>query len=280
VFRFLIPLLLAVLPLCAKPVVAVSILPQQYLIEKIAGDTLEVLVMVSQGVNHETYEPKPNQMKLLAKSDIYISVGLPFERTWLKRFASAVPAMRVVDTSLGIEKIEMVEHHDEHEHHKHDEFDPHIWLDPILVKIQAKTVLDTLSDKYPNNASLYVRNYENFIKELDELHGLLSKKLANLQSKSFFVFHPSLGYFAKRYGLEQIFVEIDGKEPKAAELIAMINKAKAKNIKTLFVEPQVSAKNAKIIAEQIGAKILEIDPLTKDLAKNLNNLADMLSEFN
>ncbi|MDR3346685.1 MAG: zinc ABC transporter substrate-binding protein [Campylobacteraceae bacterium] len=285
VFRFFIFLCLAVSLSCAKSVVSVSILPQQYIVEKIAGDTLEVLVMVAQGANHETYEPKPNQMRLLAKSDIYFALGLPFEKVWLDRFAASSPKMSVIDTSAGVEKTEMQEHHhdDEHDEHgddeDHDELDPHIWLDPILLKVQAKNFKDALCDKYPQNAPLYTQNYENFAKELDALHAKLSAKLAALKNRSFLVFHPSWGYFARRYDLNQIFVEVEGKEPKAAQLIAILKNAKTNNIKALLVEPQVSFKNAKIAADEIGAKVVNIDPLKKDIARNLDELADTLLEL-
>jgi zinc transport system substrate-binding protein len=263
------------------------------MVEKIAGDTVDVLVIVSPNANHETYEPKPSQMKFLAKSDIYFAVGLPFERVWLDRFTAASPKMNIIDTGAGIEKIELLEHHhDEHaEHHDHDaehnhdadhdedELDPHIWLDPVLIKTQSKTIADALSSKYPQNAAIYMKNYENFAKELDELDTNLSKKLSVLKNRSFFVFHPSWGYFAKRYDLEQIFVEVEGKEPKAAELIEIVKKAKAENIKALLVEPQVSEKNAKIIADEIGAKLIKVDPMKKDLSRNLDELADMLLGF-
>jgi zinc transport system substrate-binding protein len=323
--------------LYAKPVVTVSILPQQYMIEKIAGESVEVLVMVSPNANHETYEPKPSQMKLLAKSDIYFTIGLPFEKAWLDRFTAISPKMSIIDTGVGVEKIELSEHHHDHDtHHNHDDDedhdthdhdeeanhhnhgedhddehagehnhkhhntavehkhdadtkhqhddehehadydDPHIWLDPVLVKIQSKTIADALSAKYPQNAALYAKNYESFAKELDKLNAELSKKLSVLKNRSFFVFHPSWGYFAKRYGLEQIFVEVEGREPKAAELIEILKRAKAKNIKALLVEPQVSEKNAKMVADEIGAKLIKIDPVKKDLNKNLNELADML----
>jgi zinc transport system substrate-binding protein len=340
--------------LYAKPVVTVSILPQQYMVEKIAGDTVDVLVMVAASANHETYEPKPSQMKLLAKSDIYFTIGLPFERAWLDRFTAASPKLSVTDVGKGIEKIGLEDHHhDAHEHehnvhayhdddheysshadhddehdahdghehsahashdahdkhadydseHEHSthaehdddehnahashehgthadhdahELDPHIWLDPALVKIQSKTIADTLSLKYPQNAALYAKNYESFSKELDALDAKLSKKLTALKNRSFFVFHPSWGYFAKRYGLEQIYVEVEGREPKAAELIEILKKAKEKNIKALLVEPQVSEKNAKIVAKEIGAKLIKVDPVKKDVSKNLDEVADML----
>ncbi|MDR0761409.1 MAG: zinc ABC transporter substrate-binding protein [Campylobacteraceae bacterium] len=312
-FRIIICICLGAFALYAKPTVTVSILPQQYMVEKIAGDSVDVAVMVSANANHETYEPKPSQMKLLAKSDIYFAVGLPFEEAWLYRFATASPKMKIIDTGEGIEKIELSEHHhdhdedhhdkdvhhdDEHEdydtehnHHEvshndhdhashgdhhHDGLDPHIWLDPVLVKIQAKTITTVLSSKYPQNAALYTKNYESFAKELDGLHAELSKKLGALKNRSFFVFHPSWGYFAKRYGLEQIFVEVEGKEPKAAELIEILKSAKVKNIKALLVEPQVSEKNAKIVADEIKVKLIKVDPMKKDLSKNLNELADTL----
>ncbi|MDR0408282.1 MAG: zinc ABC transporter substrate-binding protein [Campylobacteraceae bacterium] len=290
-FRIIIFICFGIFALYAKGTVTVSILPQQYMVEKIAGDTVDVLTMVSPNANHETYEPKPSQMKLLAKSDIYFAIGLPFEKAWLDKFIAVSPKISIVDVGVGIEKIELIghnhEHHDEHADHEDeddvehdanhdDELDPHIWLDPALIKVQSKTIADALSLKYPQNTALYTKNYENFAKEMDKLDTKLSKKLDALKNRSFFVFHPSWGYFAKRYGLEQIFVEVEGKEPKAAELIEIVKKAKTKNIKALLIEPQISERNAKIVADEVGIKLIKVDPMKKDLSKNLDELADIL----
>ena len=170
------------------------------------------------------------------------------------------------------------EHHDEeeihtnHEHeneHESEGLDPHIWLDPILVKIQAKNIYDAVTKIDPNNSEFYKTNYEEFLKELDNLDANLKAILAPYENRAFMVFHPSWGYFAKRYNLEQIAVEVEGKEPKPNELVELIKDAKKHDIKIVFVSPQFSQKSAKTISSNINAKVLSINPLDQDSSNQL-----------
>lgn len=265
--------------LSAAPTVTVSILPQKYFVEQIAKDFLQVNVMVTPGANQHTYEPKPAQMKELAKSDAYFSIGDGFEKAWLPKFKSSNPKMMMVDTVKGIEKIAMAEHHHEGEkkdaHHDHGEesLDPHVWLDPILVKTQAKNIYDALVILYPAQSAEFTKNYEAFMVSLDALDASIQKTLSDIKSRKFIVFHPSYGYFAKRYNLEQIAIEVSGKEPKPSELALIIKEAKEENAKVIFVAPQFSQKSALSIAKQINGKVLPIDPLAYTWSENLLSIA-------
>ena len=264
----------------AKDGLTVSILPQKYFVEKIAKDNFEVTVMVSPGASPATYEPKISQMKLLSKSKAYFSIGVPFEKVWLERFETANPNMLIINTSKGIQKQKIAAHshheeeHDDHEEHGHDNhkdehdekmhegLDPHIWLDPVLVKTQAKNILETLVKIDPKNKKFYYENYKSFLVELDELHNELTNILKPIRNKKFMVFHPSWGYFAKRYELEQIAVEKEGKEPKPSELVELVKEAKEQNIKAVFVAPQFSKSSAQTIAKNIDGKTITINPLS------------------
>lgn len=265
--------------LSAAPTVTVSILPQKYFVEQIAKDFLQVNVMVTPGANQHTYEPKPAQMKELAKSEAYFSIGDGFEKAWLPKFKSSNPKMMMVDTVKGIEKIAMAEHHHEGEkkdaHHDHEEesLDPHVWLDPMLVKIQAKNIYDALIILYPAQTSEFTKNYEAFLASIDALDATIQKTLSEIKSRKFIVFHPSYGYFAKRYDLEQIAIEVSGKEPKPSELALIIKEAKEENAKVIFVAPQFSQKSATSIAKQINGKVLPIDPLAYAWSENLLSIA-------
>lgn len=275
--------------LLAKPTVSTTILPTKYFVEKIAADTVDVNVMVGKGSDPHTYEPKPSQMKNVEKSDLYFAVGLEFDALWLKKFASSYPNMKIIHTQDGIEKIKMTkhshhdheghEHHDHHEHEAHHEErqDPHIWLDPILAKIQAKNIKEALTKQYPKNAKLYEENFIKFAKELDDLDGYAKDKLKNIKNKKFMVYHPSWGYFAHRYGLEQLPVEVEGKEPKPGDLAELIEEAKEENIKVIFVAPQFSQKAAKTIAAQTGAKVMEIDQLPENWSEVMKQTIDTFS---
>jgi zinc transport system substrate-binding protein len=268
--------------------VTVSILPQKYFVEKIAKDKIKVNVMVKPGASPATYEPKTSQMKLLSKSDAYFAIDVPFEKVWLDKFKTANKNMIVVDTDEGIEKQEIQAHHHEetnhneekkvdHDHeeegHNHEGLDPHIWLDPVLVKIQAKNIYDTLVEIDSVNKEFYTKNYKDFLNELEKLDQILNEILKNDQNKAFMVFHPSWGYFAKRYNLKQIAIEIEGKEPKPAQLVELIDEAKENNIKIVFVAPQFSKKGASTISKSIDATVTAIDPLSEDWSNNLIKVA-------
>lgn len=297
--KFLLALVLFSLSLQAnsnnEKIVNVSILPQKYFVEQIAGDTLKINVMVLPGASPATYEPKANQMRDLAKSQLYFAIGVPYERVWLKKFKELYPNLEFVDTAKGINKIAMASHHHHHgdhdhdhdheheenhehddHHHEHKILDPHIWLDPVLVKIQAQNIADALIKKYPNNASFYKDNLAKFLNKLDLLDKDLSKIFKDKKGGKFLVFHPSWGYFAARYGLEQKAIEVEGKEPKPKELKEIIHEAKEDNIKVIFVQPQFSKKSAAIIAQAIGGVVISIDQLALDWENELRKSADVL----
>lgn len=269
--KFLFFTLFLAVGLFAKSQVSTSILPTKFFIEQIAGDTINVNVLVNQGADPHTYEPKPKQMIELEKSEIYFAVGIEFEDTWLERFSKSYPNLKIVKTDANINKISMPSHnhehhehsHDDHHHHDHDEdgLDPHIWLDPVLVKTQATNIANALISHFPEHKAQYEANLEKFLTSLDELDLFIKNELKNLKNREFIVYHPSWGYFAKRYELTQIAIEIEGKEPKPTQLAELIDEAKEHKIGVIFVAPQFSQKSAKLIAAQTNAKVISIDQL-------------------
>lgn len=289
----------------SKEQITVSILPQKYFVEKIVGDKFDVNVMVQPGFSPATYEPKSSQMRDLMNSKIYFSIDVPFEKVWLEKFKQNAKNTLFVDSDEGIEKLAMAKHthheedahkHDEHKHkdrhdrhdghehakdsheeHNHEGLDPHIWLDPILVKVQAKNILETIVKIDASNENFYKTNYENFLNELDNLNGKIEEILKDSKDKAFMVFHPSWGYFAKRYDLEQIAIEVEGKEPKPNELVEMIEDAKKHNIKVVFVAPQFSSKSAKTISKSLNANVVTINPLSLKWDEELINTAKQIA---
>ena len=270
----------------SKPELSVSILPQKYFLEKIIKDKYEINVMVKPGASPHTYEPKSSQMKSLVASKVYFYSGVSFEQVWLDKFKQSAKDTLFVDSTDGIEKMEMAkhEHHDEneknsdaknhdhendHEEHDHSGLDPHVWLDPVLVKIQAKNIYETMVKIDSANADFYKTNYEEFLKEIDALDENIKTILEPYKEKAFMVFHPSWGYFAKRYNLEEISIEIEGKEPKPAELVELMDEAKKHNIKIVFSSPQFSQKSALAISKNIQATVVSIDPLAQNWSENL-----------
>ena len=257
--------------------VFVSIAPQKYFVEKIAQTQVEVSVLVQPGASPATYEPKPKQMIALSKTKIYFAIGVPFERVWLKKIAVANPNMQIINTQNGITKIPMETYHQhEREHPKGTNnnivHDPHIWLSPNLVKIQARNILNALLVLNQANKPVYKAGYKKFIAEIESLDVELKTIFTGKKETKFMVFHPSWGYFANEYGLKQIPVEIEGKNPKPADLVRLIKHANTLKIKIIFVQPQFSNASAGVIAQAIGGQIAFVDPLALNWADNLRQV--------
>ena len=260
-----------------KLAVFVSIPPQKYFLHQIGKQRVDVQVMIQPGASPATYEPKPRQMAAISRTHIYFAIGVPFEKTWLKKIAAANPDMQVVHTDHGIQKIRMATNHTESERHRekdhHGELDPHIWLSPTLVMTQARTILNALVEIDPDHRAVYEANTKVFISKLAALDDELKNIFAGRQGFQFMVFHPSWGYFARAYGLQQVPVEIEGKNPKPAQLKALIEHAKKKHINIIFVQPQFSSRSAGLLAKEIGGQVIFADPLSPDWSANLYEVA-------
>jgi zinc transport system substrate-binding protein len=244
--------------------VMVSIVPQKYFVERIGADKVSVSVMVPPGFSPATYEPKPSQIQELSATQVYIRMRVPFEDAWMERIAAANENMLVVDQSDGIERIGST--------------DPHVWLSPRLVKIQAQTICDVLVKMDPAAESSYRANLDAFQADLDELDASIREKLSGLESRKFMVFHPAWSYFARDYDLEMISIQIEGGEPSAAEMAALIRAAQENSIKVIFAQPEFSAQSAETIADEIGGQVLLISPLAPDWLDNLQRVADTFAE--
>jgi zinc transport system substrate-binding protein len=270
--------------------VFVSIEPQKYFVSQIGKDLVDVQVMVQSGANPHTYEPKPLQMAALSTAEIYFSIGVTFENIWLSKIASSNPNLMIIHTDEKIKKLPMLtphHHHDEtvhnqredHDHLHNSILDPHIWLSPPLVKIQALNIVKALQQADPVNSAKYENNYKDFIAQIDLLHIELENIFSGKEGTAFLVFHPSWGYFAKAYGLRQFPIEIEGKDPKPAQLIEIIKYAKNHNIKVIFVQPQFSTRSAQMIAKEIGGKVVSIDPLALNWEENLRYVGSIFKDI-
>ena len=300
--------LLTTLALCAgfalaKPIITVSIMPQEFLLEELAGSMFKINTLAAKGADPHTFEPKPLQMALLEKSDIYFSIGIEFEDPLLPKFKDSYKHVKFVPTQEGIELIPMADHHHSHSHdegdhfhdefasdeekrqeklehahghghghghgHSHHELDPHIWLDPMLVKIMAQNMSKALCERYPEHEALFKINLAKFEQKADALDAKIKDILKDIKSRDFMVYHPGWGYYAKRYNLVQHAVEIEGKEPKPKDLALLIEEAKEHKVKIVFVAPQFSKKAAQEVAKQVGATVVEIDNLAKEWDEEL-----------
>jgi len=260
--------------------VIVSILPQQVFVEKIGGNKVNVITMVKPGSDPHSYEPKPSQMKALSKADIYFPIKIEFENVWLDRFAQHNQKMQFSDMTKGISFIKMLEYSDSHLDSE-DHFDPHTWTSPTNVKIMAKNIFNTLVKIDANNEVYYRRNYKNFLQEIALTNATIKKIFSSLPKESnFMVFHPSWGYFAKEYGLNQLVIELEGKEPKPRMLEKIIKKARQMGVKVIFAQVEFSDKSAKVIAAELDIKILKVSPLAKDWSANIIKVAEAIANNN
>ncbi len=262
--------------LFAKLNVIVSILPEKTFVKAIGKNLINVSLMVQPGSSPETYEPKPSQMMDISRADIYFSIGVEFEDTWLPKFANQNKNMKIINLSKGITKIAMTSF--QGKKIKYGTKDPHIWTSPNNVKIIALNIFNTLSKYDSKNKNHYKENYEKFILQIDKVNLKIKKILKNTpKNTKFMVFHPAWGYFAKEYGLKQFPIEVEGKSPKPRELIYIMNMAKKEHIKTIFTQPEFSDKVANQIAKELNIKVIKATPLAPNWSQNLINFAKAIA---
>jgi zinc transport system substrate-binding protein len=266
-------------PSAGTPRVFVSILPQADFVERLAGGRVRVEVLVRPGQTPETYSPTPRQMARLAEARVFFTAGVPFEEALIPRIRASMKNLTVVDTLEGLRLREM---EGEHEHaagdHHHGDKDPHVWLDPLLVRRQAETIRDALIALDPAGAGEYRANCAKLQEDLETLHAELTAALAPLRGREILVFHPAYGYFCAAYGLKQTAVEVEGKAPGARQLAAIIERARAGGVKAIFVQPQFSQKTAATVASGIGASLVTMDPLARDYFANMRQMARRVGE--
>lgn len=266
--------------------IVVSIPPQKFFVEKIGAEKVNVSVMLPPGTSPHSFEPKPAQMVELENAHIYMAIGVEYEKTLLPRIRSMHPGLQIIHTDKEINKISMAMHfhgHDQDHKHGHDSagkgHDPHVWLSPDLVMVQASSIYQAMAQASPENKDYFQKKYINFINELISLDQEIKSIFSTLSpGTKFMVFHPAWGYFARAYGLTQIPVEIEGKEPKSADLKHLIDTARNENIKVVFVSPQFSQKSAQTIADSIEGETISINPLAENWQQNMMQVTNKFKE--
>lgn len=240
--------------------ITVSIEPLRYLTEQIVGDRFEVVTMVPKGSSPETYEPTARQMADLSESILYIKVGeLGFERTWMPRLTSNAPHITVVNSSEGITS--------------HIGDDPHSWMSARNAIIMAHNIYEAVKRIDVKDSVFFRQRLDSLCNVIHATDKYIRQTTAQAQCKSFIIYHPALTYFASDYGLEQLALEEHGREPSASELEQIISTARAKGVKTMFVQREFANRNVDIITNAIGARKVEINPLGYDWNKEMRQIA-------
>ncbi len=288
--------------LFAEPLkVAVSVLPQAGFVEAIGGERIELIVLVDEGKDPHSFSPSPKRVTDIAEADLWFTSGMPFEELLLEKIESRKEKPRIVSMNRGIELAPNDDHHHhdhehEHEHKKgddedaeegheghdhahgehcdHGEFDPHSWLSPTLIPIQLMTIAEELGKLAPEFQAEFDGNAAELTDAVLAMDERLAEELAPLKGSTFYVFHAAFGYFAGAYGLEQASIEMGGREPSAKHLTHLIDEAREEGVKLIVVQPQFSDKSARKIADQIGATVVSVDPLGRDVLATLRGIAD------
>ena len=295
-------------PAAATPTIFVSVPPHGTLVERIGGAAVTTEVLLPPGQSPHTYEPSLRQVDRLASAAVYFRAGVGFENGLITRMRGRLDELRVVDLSEGLE-LRVLEHHhhasdgatheprhdaDEDHHqepdggddagghhdaddeHHHGDTDPHTWLAPDMLTTQAGTICTTLCELLPASCAGFESRRDTLQTELHDLDLRIQARLAPHHGREFLVFHPAYGYFADTYGLRQVSVEVDGKEPVARQLDDIIQRSQQHGYSVLFVQPQMSTTSAQVVADALGARLETLDPLAPDILSNLERMADKI----
>ena len=258
-----------------KPILTVTLEPLRYFTEAIAGNNYEVVSMVPKGSSPESYDPTPQQLVNLSKSQAYFRIGyIGFEQAWMKKLEANCPNMKVYNTSKGIDLIRDKGHwHGDHFHEGGVE--PHVWNSTQNALIIADNIYQALCE-------LDSTHQEDYQKRLDVLKQTIRQTDANVRTlvenadSTFLIYHPALSYFARDYGLKQVSIEEGGKEPSPAQLKALIETCRNENVHTIFVQQEFDQRNAQLIANELGVNIVSINPLSYDWVKEMIRIAEAL----
>lgn len=257
--------------------ITVSILPQKTFVEKIGGSDFKVNVLVPPGASPEAHSLIPSQLMEIANSPVWFTMGhIGFEYSWKDKILELNKDMKVYDLSEGLGLI--VESEETGGHVHEGGVDPHTWMSPAEVKKMAGKIKQVLTQINPDGVSKYAENYQDFIKEIEEADTTIKQILQGCEGKTVIVFHPSLTYFARDYGLKQVPLESGGKEPLTQHVREVVDLAKKENIKVIYIQSEFDLENARVFAEEIGGQIIQVSPLNPDWSNNLISMAKTMKD--
>lgn len=292
------------------PIVAVSILPEANFVSEVAGDLVDVVTMIPPGNSPANYQPTPKQMEKFSEAKIYFTIGVGAEAAIEPKAKELNKEMKFIGLDDVVEAVyparyfseaDAHEHeteiHDEHEHdeheaevhgehsdendHSHDVGgkDPHIWMSPKRVQIMVDSIKDELINIDPDHKTAYETNASAYLEELKALDQAILKKTESLTNRSFVVYHPSLGYFADDYDLKMVTIESDGKKATVDQLAQVIDFAKDNDIKAILYQNEFDPTQAQTVANEIGGKAMQIDPLAYEYLDQMTKLAKLMEEI-
>ena len=267
-----------VTPDTSKRSISVTILPQQYLAEQIAGERFHINCVVPANNNPEAYDPTPAQLIAIDNSEAYLRVGmLGFEMAWIDRISKNSPHLQFYDTSQGIDMIVAPHTHHAHDGHTHI-VDPHIWCSPRNARIMAHNIYNVLCSLDTAGTAYYSNRYTTLIQRIDSVESVVSQLLAPIKGKAFAIYHPSLSYMARDYGLQQIAIENAGKESSVHSMKNVIDEAREAGVEVVFVQREFNSQQVESFANELDCKIVTINPLNYDWAQEMIDIAYALAQ--
>ncbi len=264
-----------------KPVITVSIQPQKFFLEKIVGDKMTVKCLLANGGNPESYEPSLAHLLNLEKSRAYFKIGnIGFESAIINRVHNNNPDLKIYNNSDGIDLLvgthgECCNHH--HHHGDNHDVDPHTWSSVKNARVIVGNMYRAVVELDSVNETYYTGNYNRFIAELDSIDRTITVLLQDKQGTAFVVWHPSLSYFARDYGLEQISVGQEGKESSVQQMQARLDEAREHNARVFFFQKDFDSRQASVVCEQTGVELTSINPLNYEWDKEIVMIANAIA---
>lgn len=255
-----------------RPLIFVTIPPQRWLVRELAGASFDTQLLVAPGRDPHSFEPTARQLAALARARAWLTIGLPCERPLLAKARGARPDLREVATHAGLRRRQ-AEHHHHGDDGADDGADPHVWLAPGHMARIATNTCRALVEIDPGNGARYAAALAELTRRLAVLHAELAAELQPVKGGSFWVYHPSWGYFAEEYGLRQVAIEEEGRAPAARQLARLVAAARASHVGTIFADPQYDPAPVNNLARQMKAAVVMLDPLAEDWERNLRAVA-------
>jgi zinc transport system substrate-binding protein len=266
----------------SKPRVLVSIPPYLYFVEKIAGDSVEISTLAPEGANPHIFEPTPKQVQEAYQAKIWIRIGESFEQKIAKTLSYQHTDLAIVDLSKEVPLLGAHEHCDcGHHHHEGADAetgDLHFWMSPALAKMQAQAIAKALMETIPEHKEMFAARLASFEKELDALNEKIKEKLRPFAHQAVLVSHPAFSYFCHEYGLEQISIEVEGKEPRPQDISHVIQKTKDTPVRLVLIQEQYNNKGAIAIADKLHIPTFNVDPYTSQYEKMLLDITSQIAE--
>lgn len=276
---FLLPLVLLASCLFSaenpKPKVLVSVAPYRYFVQQIAGDLVDVDLMVPEASSAHTYEPTAKQMISASQAVIWFRIGEPFETKAIQALKSVNSNMELVDLREGISLMHGSCKHAHSGGHCGD--DLHLWLSPKIAQIQARTIANGLSKRFPEHRADFDKGLNKFLEALAALDTYIFKTLEPVKNRTLMVSHPAYAYFCQNYGFKQLSIEFEGRDPTAKQLTTLLTNAKDSKVRYILTQPQYSDKAARLIGEQIGAQLISLDPYSENYEATLRQIASTIA---